>query len=136
LEKLERQMQAMGADLIFQRSVDRQTATARKIDKSESLSTIQLMLRNLENSIEHSYKLAGDWIGVDASGVRVSIGQDMGLPGNEANSVTDLVDLNERGKIDDATLISELKRRGVLAQAIEGLNEAAEYKRDNLDIDT
>jgi len=132
LEKLERQMQAMGADLIFQRSVDRQTATARKIDKHQSLSTLQSSIRNLESSIENSYKIAGDWIGVDASGVKVSVGDDMSI-GAEANPVEDLMNLYENGLIGRETVMAELKRRGTLSQSSDGLDEAAEFETNNLD---
>ena len=134
LEKLEQQMRVMGSDLLFNKSVDRQTATARQIDKSESLSTIQLMLRNLENTIEQAYKTAGDWIGVDASMVRVTVGTDMALPGNESNSVTDLLELNERGKISDSVTMAELRRRGVLAQNTKEGDESSEQTIDDLNI--
>ena len=136
LEKLEKQMSTMGADLLFSKSVDRQTATARQIDKSESLSTIQLFLRSLESSIENAYRIAGEWAGVDASAVKVSVGDDMALPGAEANSVEDILNLNERGMISDSIVLSELRRRGILSQSSQEKNESAEFNADNLNINT
>lgn len=130
LENIEKQMKIMGSDLLFSRSMDRQTATARQIDKSESLSMLQTSLRGLEGTIEHAYKLAGEWIGVDAGGVSVSIGQDMGLPGNEANSTEDLLNLNERGLISDSITLAELKRRGTLAQKSDVEEESKEYTQE------
>ena len=118
LEKIEKQMEKMGSDILQQKGVSRQTATARQIDKSESLSVMQLAVRELEHSLEKAIQIAGDWINVDASDVKVTIGDDLSVP-TEANSVDDLMNLHDRGKIDDEQLVFELKRRGTLSSSAE-----------------
>lgn len=115
LEKLEKQMHEIGADLLVSRSVDRQTATARGIDRAESLSKLQTMVISLQRMLENSYKLAGQWLGIDASEVQVKIGNEFDLP-VEANSTEDLINLFDKGQISKEKLHFELRRRGTLSE--------------------
>jgi len=114
LKDLELRMGQMGADILIQGSVSRQTAAARKIDQAESMSIFQVILRNLESALEQSIKIAGDWLGVDASEVNVIIGDDLSLP-TQANPVDDLMKL---GLVDEA-MLKELKRRGLVSDSVE-----------------
>lgn len=115
LRALEDQMAHMGSDVLTSKSVSRQTATGREIDKAESMSTFQVILRNLEAGLEEAIRLAGDWINVDASKVKVSIGEDLSLVNAEANPVESLEKLTEKGVLTEQEEITELKRRGVLS---------------------
>lgn len=93
---LKEEMGTVGADLVMRKSVDRQTATARKIDQSESLSILQITLRNIETMLENFYLIAGKYIGVDASAVSVSIGADLNTP-DEPNPTMALLQLQDLG---------------------------------------
>lgn len=115
LRALEDQMAHMGSDILTSKSVSRQTATSRSIDRNESMSTFQVILRNLEAGIEEAIKLAGEWINVDASKVKVSIGEDMSLISNESNPVENLEKLKDKDLLTEKEEIAELKRRGVLS---------------------
>lgn len=120
---IENKMATLGADVLLSKSRDRQTATARKIDQSESLSQLQVILRNVESHLESAFRLAGEWKGVDASDVEISIGQDMSTPNEEANAVDDLLKVfrmdgtmsNE--EVDN--LSKELRRRGIIGESTE-----------------
>ena len=114
LKDLEIRMGQMGADILIQGSVSRQTAAARKIDQAESMSIFQVILRNLESALEQAIKTAGEWVGVDVSDVNVIVGDDLALP-TQANPVDDLLKL---GLIDEA-LLKELKRRGLVSDSVE-----------------
>jgi hypothetical protein len=57
LKDLEIRMGQMGADILIQGSVSRQTAAARKIDQAESMSIFQVILRNLENALNKQSRL-------------------------------------------------------------------------------
>ena len=114
IDKLEEQMGMLGADLLTAKGADRQTATARKIDQSESLSTLQLTLRSVERAIEVAYQMAGEWIGVDAEDVQVSIGDDLSIA-NEPNPTNALVTLLDSGLITDQQAADEAKRQGILS---------------------
>jgi hypothetical protein len=114
LKDLEERMGQMGSDILIQRSVSRQTAAARKIDQAESMSIFQVILRNLENALEQSIVMAGQWIGVDASAVNVIIGDDLSLP-TQANPVDDMLKLN----LAPEAMVKELKRRGLVSDSIK-----------------
>jgi hypothetical protein len=113
LKDLEERMGQMGSDILIQRSVSRQTATARKLDQAESMSIFQVILRSLENALEQSIKMAGEWIGVDASKVQVIVGDDLSVP-TQANPIDDLLKL---GLLPEA-MVKELKRRGLVSDSI------------------
>lgn len=121
LDKLEEQMRTLGADIIMGKSVDRQTATARSLDAQESMSLMQLTLRSMTRMIEEAYRIAGDWIGVDASGVRVSIGEAMPHDPNPMSSSTLLAEL----PLTEEQVFHELKRRGLI-------DPQTEYKPEEL----
>lgn len=118
LKDLEQQMATLGADMLISKGVGRMTATARKIDQSESMSTLQLTLRSVEQLVEQAYLIAGNWIGVDASEVTVSIGDDLSIA-NEPNPTNALIALVASGLITDEQAIGEAKRQGILSSYFE-----------------
>lgn len=115
VKDLEERMAAMGSDLIVRKSVDRQTAAARKIDQSESISLLQIMVNNTETGIEQAYAIAGDWLGIETD-VVVTIADNMdtdtGAP-NWIDIVTQYLLENKGITVEQAVV--ELKRRGVLS---------------------
>lgn len=113
LSNLEKRGATLGADLIMMKSVSRQTATARQIDQSESLSVIQLSLRSLEKMLEDAYELAGEWIGVDASKVSITIGEDLSAP-VDPNPVTSLISLAESLGLKKSELIELAKQKNLI----------------------
>lgn len=115
LMDIKKQMHETGADLLVSRSVDRQTASARSIDRAESMANLNTMVISLETALKHCYELAGEWLGVDASDVNVSVSDEFGLP-VESNSTHDLEHLLENGRITEEEFRYELKRRGILSE--------------------
>ena len=119
LKALEEQMAAMGADLIVRKSVDRQTATARQIDQSESVSMLQLMVNNLESAIEQGIQLAAEWAGVEVEDVQVDAGDYLDTPAGP-NTIDVLIQyLMESKGITIEDVQTELKRRGVLSDVFK-----------------
>jgi hypothetical protein len=114
IQQLEERMAAMGADLIVRKSVDRQTATARMLDTSESVSLLQILVNNLERGVEEMFELAGKWIDVEAE-VVCSIGTYMDAPAgpNTIDLLVQFIADNQGMTVDQA--IDELQRRGVLS---------------------
>lgn len=118
LMDLEQQMATLGADMLVSKGVGRMTATARKIDQSESLSTLQITIRSVEQMIEQLFFIAGQWLGVDASDVSVSIGDDMSVA-NEPNPTNALLAMVESGLMTDEQAVQEAKRQGILSSYFE-----------------
>jgi hypothetical protein len=121
LNNLERQMKTLGADLIMGKSADRQTATARQLDAAESLTLMQLTVRSTARMLEDAIMIAGDWIGVDASNVRVSIGDDLTMPiePNPMAAAAQLVEIMIGLGFTTEDAVNELKRRGIIAGNVD-----------------
>ena len=123
IDKLEMRMAAMGADLILRKSVDRQTATARQIDQSESISMLQVIINNLEAALEYAVEIAGDWIDVAVSNIQIEIGDNLKIGAEGPNWIDILgnfVIQNQGMSLEQAVL--ELKRRGVLVDNFTAKN--------------
>lgn len=112
---LEEQMKQSGAEILFAKSVSRQTATSRKIDQAEALSVAQISLRSIEQMLEQNYKVAADWLDIDNDFEPiVSIGADLNLA-DDPNPVQGFISLHEALGFDPETALSEAKRRGLIA---------------------
>jgi len=131
LNRLEEQMYRAGADLMVSKSVARQTASARETDRAESMSVIQTLIDSLERCLENAYELAGKWIGVDASGVRVRISDQFEL-NSDPNPTDSLLKLN----LSDEDLKKELVRRGIITDSVDSVSakgEQAPTQNNNLE---
>lgn len=115
MDKLEQRMASMGSDIIIRKSVDRQTATARKIDQSESISLLQIMINELESKLHQAFIVAGDWIDIEAD-VMLNIGNDLKTSDAGPNTQDLLVKfIQENGGMSVDQAIKELQRRGTFA---------------------
>lgn len=124
LDKLEQQMSKVGAEVLFSKSVSRQTLGGRKIDQLEALSVTQIALRSVEQMLEQAYIYCGKWLDLPEFSPSINIGADLELP-EDPNPVQSLLQLQELLNMDDNTLLEEIKRRKILA---------AHVKADSLNI--
>lgn len=118
MDKIESRMIAMGADLLTQRSSGRQTATAKILDDTKSMSILEAIVRILEEVYEDSYKVAGEWLQLPAFKPSVTIGEGLDL--NQVdNIVTELDSLHDKGKLSTQDFQHELQRRGKLSDNVQ-----------------
>lgn len=143
---IEEQMHRSGADILFGKSVSRQTAQARKIDQAEALSVAQISIRSIEQMLEQNYKVAADWLDLDTDfEPTVSIGADLNLA-DDPNPVQGFVTLCDWMGLKPEVALAEAKRRGLLAphitvkdiEMMEGLQTESLFKQpsDSSDDDT
>lgn len=119
LEKLEERMAALGADLIIRKSVDRQTATSRKIDQSETISLLQMMVNNLEAGIYKGINISADWMDVNVDNIIVDIGESIDVA-QSPNGIDIMLNmLVDRSGLSVEDVQAELLRRGVLADSFQ-----------------
>jgi len=114
IKLIESRMMILSASILQQRNQQRETAVARIIDKSEALSDLQIMVRDIENGLIQAYKYAADWIGSSLNDFQVDIGESLSIP-VEANATNDLLNLQTMGILSTEDLVEELKRRGILS---------------------
>lgn len=115
IKDLEERMASLGSDLIIRKSVDRQTLGARKIDQSESISLLQIMINNVETALQQGYQIAGEWLALEAGDVVVTIADNLDTPDgpNTLDIIVQYLLDNQGMDLDQA--VKELKRRGVLS---------------------
>lgn len=133
LQSLENQMNALGASIVSDKSGDRQTVGARRIDQAQSMSLLQLSIRSTAKMIEDAFMIAGLWLGVDASEVKVTIGDDMSLP-NEPNPTNAWLSMKD-GPITDEEWFNEGKRRGIIRADVNYEEAVRENTEDNQEDD-
>ena len=124
---LEERMAALGADLIIRKSVDRQTATARLLDSSESVSMLQIFVNNLEETLEKAYELAGEWLKIKSVDVEIEIGDNLRSSPDSPNFgdiLAKMIIENKGMTVEQA--VFELKRRGLLSASYEIPGETPE----------
>jgi len=115
---LEEQMSRAGAEILFSKSVARQTAQGRKIDQAEALSTIQVVLRSIEQMLEQALIFCGKWLELDDFDPSVTIGASLDVA-EDPNPVQSFALLQEITGMTGEQALEELKRRGLLAPHIQ-----------------
>lgn len=122
LADLEQQIAMHGVRLAAER-VSPQSATGAAIEAARELSALQWWAANLADALEHCLALMGRYAGIDQTGV-VSIDTEYQIAGASVQELDSLLRANQLGLISRATLINELRRRGVLSDAIDAEAEA------------
>ena len=123
LKDLETQMQVMGLQLLL--PSPNKTATGEIRDDVKENSQLAMMAKALEDALEGAlgFMAAFEGGGEDAGG-SVTVNTDFGVASRDAADLRALTEAARDGHITAATLVRELKRRGVLGDDGEGGTEA------------
>lgn len=118
LDKLESQMQIQGMQLL--KSKGGQTATGEIRDEAKENSPLAMMATALQDSLEAAFGMMAEYVGLnkDAGGSLV-VNTDFGAGSGDIAEIQYLTQAMLAGKIDLETYLSELKRRGVLAEHVD-----------------
>ncbi|MCK4501081.1 DUF4055 domain-containing protein, partial [Candidatus Babeliales bacterium] len=117
IENIEKRMASLGGDLVLkQQAADRVTATARKIDQSESISILQVIIDRLEVALERGVEISADYLDLPKPQTNISIGDALTAP-NGNNMLDYLVQyLLDNDGMDITQAANELKRRGHITE--------------------
>lgn len=119
LERLVNQMEVLGLQPLISRP-GQKTATEKSIDEAKGQSTLQSWVRALEALLEQAYETAGNWIGIKMpDGFSVDIFNEFGLSAVAHDDVKTLLELRKGREITQATLLSEIQRRGTLRDELD-----------------
>jgi len=119
LRNLEAQMEVMGLQPLISKTGGA-TATGRALDESRTHSNIQAWIRALENTLLEALAAAGEWSGVELSDdVAVDVFSDFGLTLKAEQDIRVLVDMRKANLITHKTFLEEIKRRGLLSDAVD-----------------
>lgn len=129
LQKIEERMEVLGLQPLVA-STGNATATARAMDEAKTHSNIQSWITALEDVLEKAYAMAGDWIGATlADDFTVSVFKDFGVTLSADMDIKSLTAMKQAGMISHRTFLQEVKRRGLLDDAVN-IDEEIELAQD------
>lgn len=121
LERLEQQMIQSGAELLVKQPGQR-TATESSNDAEANKCDLQRIVEDFEDSLDQAMVIAGMYWRKEPPSVQLF--KDFGAASLGEASAQLIADLQSRGLISRETAITELKRRGTLADTVDAADEA------------
>jgi hypothetical protein len=119
LDRLELQMQSLGLQILVPQPGSK-TATGEIRDNVRENSSLAAMARGLQDGLEQAFGFMAQFLNVavdgDKAGGSLIVNQDFGTSG--IGDVQYLTAAVIAGKLDDATYLDELRRRGVLSDSV------------------
>ena len=117
LQSLENQMSSLGVTKLFGQKFVAESAEAKRIDQAQSNSVLSIISQELESALNQAFELASRYVGINPPTVKIDrdfdyyrlIGQDVSV----------LSQLNEAGKLSDATLLEILRRGEILPDTVD-----------------
>lgn len=131
LKSLEGHMQAMGLELILPKPGNA-TATGEAIDQAAMNAPLALMAEALKDALEEAFALMAEYEGLgEKAGGSLSVNKDFGVSLRDSADLTTLQGARNAGDLTRARFLTELKRRGVLADDVD-IDEEVEAAADDV----
>lgn len=118
LMDLEAKMASMGLAMLSREQRQAETATAKKLDRSEQMATISAVAHEYKNGIEELFLFAANYLGL-ADGPEVEMECDFSDIGIDPSLVTAVIGLVNDGHLSVETLWDVLVKAGVLGEAFK-----------------
>lgn len=119
IKDLESRMLAMGADMLAPRGGStRETGIAKTLDNTKSSSILQEAVEALEDGLEQAFIMAGEWMNIDSTDIKVNIGDKIGLT-VDPNLLTSLIDLARNDNMSFEDLAKEMRKRSMLLDSTD-----------------
>jgi hypothetical protein len=123
LEDLEMKMAKLGLRP-YEKSISKNTATKNKVDEERNISRLQFWIRNIEVLLEGALQDSCKWHGFEAPPtLKVDIYSDFDVSLYGDGDEEFLLKSTAAGKLSTATFLSEIKRRGKVAENVEVTDE-------------
>ena len=130
---LEDRMRQVGAELLVIKPGNT-TEVQTIADNEQAMCDLQRMSQSLEDALDQALNLMAKWV-KEPTGGHVNIFSDYGAATLAEASAQLLFEMKADGSLSHATLLNELKRRGVLSPEIDVDKEIAATKADKPDIE-
>ncbi|QDM32181.1 DUF4055 domain-containing protein [Tardiphaga sp. vice352] len=129
IENLERQMEAMGLQLLVDKPGGK-TATGEIRDDAKENSQLASMAAALQDAIEHAFGFMAEFIGLgDDAGGSVVVNKEFGVSGGWGD-IAQLLAARVAGEISRDTYWTEMQRRGFLADDFDPEVEASRLENE------
>lgn len=130
---LEDRMRQVGAELLVIKPGN--TTEVQTIsDNEQAICDLQRMSQSLEDALDQALNLMAKWV-KEPTGGHVSIFSDYGAATLAEASAQLLFEMKADGSLSHATLLNELKRRGVLSPEIDVTKEIAAANTEKQDME-
>lgn len=128
LRDLEDQMASYGAQFL-KKKADIESATARILDSTETISELQAVALNFKDAVEQALKVTADWLKLPSGGsITLDAGLSISLDGTDLQTLTEA---RRNRDISRPTYLGELKRRDVLSDDFDPELNDEELNEEN-----
>ena len=131
LSQLEARMETLGLAPFVERTGN-QTATGRILDEGKTQSSVQAWIRDIENAIEQAIDIASAWQAIELPEYDINIFNDFTITQSRDGDAKLLMEMRKEGEISHKTFLAEIKRRGILNDAVDAMDEAAALEEETL----
>jgi hypothetical protein len=129
LEDLERRMEVLGLQPLVQKASA--TATEKNIGEGRNLTAIQAWIRALERALVQCYEMAARWHGTELpEAFSLDVYSDFAVTLFGDKDLDLLLKTYVAGGLTLETLLSEMKRRGKLADSVDPEEEAEKARTE------
>lgn len=129
ITQLEEQMSSLGISTLFSQKMGAETATSKRLSRTDSDSLLSVVSKNLESSLQLAFDYAAEYVGIDSPLVQIS--RDFDLQQLDGNQVQGYMQLWMNGAISQELLLQMLKEGEVLPSV--DINEEIEKVEDEKD---
>jgi hypothetical protein len=123
LRESERRMATLGLSLLMSETRQAETATSKRIDKSESDSQLASAARALQDCLEEALRIHAEWLGLESGG-SISVNRDFENLRLEAQTVQAYSSMVLSGQLSLETLWQMLLQGEVLPDTFDADEEA------------
>lgn len=134
LEDLKEEMRQAGAELLVI-AAGAITATQHASENSVGMCALQRIVANTEDALDTAMKLVANWINLPEGG-KVTLFNDFGAATLADASAQLLVGMRQSGDLSKKTLLSEIKRRGILSADVDVDDEITAAAADGPELGT
>tara|TARA_R110001592_G_scaffold71021_3_gene217310 strand:+ start:2822 stop:4444 length:1623 start_codon:yes stop_codon:yes gene_type:complete len=129
ITELEEQMSSLGISTLFSQKMGSETATSKRLSRTDSDSLLSVVSKNLEASLQLAFDYAAKYIGIESPLVQISRDFDLqSLSGDQVNAYQNLW---MNGAISQELLLQMLKEGEILPTVeINEEIEATQQERD------
>lgn len=131
LKNLETQMAEYGAEFLKRRP-GRETATARALDSAEATSPLQDATLRFNDALNTALSMTADWLGLPDGG-SAKVASEFGPEAPETADLDALANARSGRDISQEVYLSELQRRGVLADSFDFAKNESELKKEQVE---
>lgn len=129
LTDIERRMATLGLSQLMSETRSAETATSKRIDKSESDSQLGSSARNLQDALELAMQIHAEWRDIDTDGGSVTVNMEFSNLEIDPQTAKVLADMVAAGDLTQETLWDALVRGNVLPEDFDP--EAEREKLEN-----